>query len=377
MDNAIKNRIANWDWNSISAELSASGFGLTGSVLTAEECEELVSLYEDETRFRSKIVMERFRFGKGDYKYFRYPLPEIVQQLREFTYPRLAKIANEWRTALSDKGPKFAATHEEFLNRCRRAGQNLPTPLMLHYEAGGYNCLHQDIYGDIAFPLQLVVMLGQQGRDWDGGEFVLVENVPRAQSRAQVITADQGHGIVFTTRYRPAKSARGFFRLTLRHGVSPVRRGTRSRLNLPRMSLSSARGFLASAPQALLSFSACCFRRGLVQRRMSAPSRGSPCLARKRGLRSARSAFFLQGILSGARTPWRDCSTSRTSLRQVSLRLFPHAIRRTACLGRRQLYASAACFRQSDCNRLLRRPCPMLSLAHMMHLFAYKFSRLC
>ena len=232
MENAIKNRIANCDWNSISADLSASGFALTGAILSADACDQLISLYSEESMFRSRVVMERFRFGKGDYKYFRYPLPKIVQQLRESTYPRLAKIANEWRTALGDKGPEFPATHEDFLNRCRRAGQNLPTPLMLHYEAGGYNCLHQDIYGEIAFPLQLVVMLGQQGRDWDGGEFVLVENVPRAQSRAQVITADQGHGIVFTTRHRPGKGTRGFFRLTLRHGVSPVRRGTRYTLGI-------------------------------------------------------------------------------------------------------------------------------------------------
>ncbi len=232
MESVIKNRIANCDWNSISAQLSASGFGLTGPILTTEECEELVSLYDDETHFRSRIVMERFRFGKGDYKYFRYPLPKIVQQLRESAYPRLAKIANEWRTALRDESSEFPAIHEEFLNRCRRAGQNLPTPLMLHYEADGYNCLHQDIYGEIAFPLQLVVMLGQQGRDWDGGEFVLVENVPRAQSRAHVISAEQSHGIVFTTRYRPAKGARGFFRLTLRHGVSSVRRGPRYTLGV-------------------------------------------------------------------------------------------------------------------------------------------------
>jgi uncharacterized protein len=232
VESAIKNRIANCDWNSIAKQLSASGFGLTGPILSIAECDELVSLYEEETRFRSKIVMERFRFGKGDYKYFRYPLPKIVQQLRECTYPRLAKIANEWRTALLDKGSEFPPTHEEFLNRCRRGEQNLPTPLMLHYQAGGYNCLHQDIYGEIAFPLQLVVMLGQQGRDWEGGEFVLVENVPRAQSRAHVITAEQGHGIIFTTRYRPVKGARGFFRVTLRHGVSPVRTGTRYTLGI-------------------------------------------------------------------------------------------------------------------------------------------------
>jgi uncharacterized protein len=232
MEDLIRNRVANCDWDMLSTELSASGFGLTGPILTVAECHELISLYADETNFRSKIVMERFRFGKGDYKYFRNPLPKIVQQLRESTYQRLATIANEWRLALNDKGPAFPPTHREFLDRCRRAGQNLPTPLVLHYEAGGYNCLHQDIYGEIAFPLQLVVMLGQQGRDWDGGEFVLVENVPRAQSRAQVLTADQGHAIVFTTRYRPAKGARGSFRVALRHGVSQVRRGTRYTLGI-------------------------------------------------------------------------------------------------------------------------------------------------
>src|SRR5882724_2669654 len=232
MESVIRNRIANCDWNSISAELSASGFGRTGPILPAAECDELVSLYSDESMFRSRVVMERFRFGKGDYKYFRYPLPNNVQQSRESTYPRLAKIANEWRTALGDKGPEFPPTHEEFLNRCRGAGQNLPTPLMLHYEAGGYNYLHQDIYGEIAFPLQLLVMLGQQGRDWDGGEFVLLENIPRAQSRAEVITADQGHGVIFTTRYRPVRGTKGNYRVSLRHGVSRVRRGTRYTLGV-------------------------------------------------------------------------------------------------------------------------------------------------
>ncbi len=232
MENLIEDRVADFDWRGITAELSASGFGLTGPVLTAEECDELISLYSNEEKFRSRVVMERFRFGKGDYKYFRSPLPDIVQKLRQSTYPHLAKIANEWRLALAEKTPVFPATLEEFLDRCHRAGQKLPTPLMLHYEAGGYNCLHQDLYGEIAFPLQLVVMLGQEGRDWEGGEFVLVENVPRSQSRAQVITADEGHGIVFTTRYRPARGARGFFRVALRHGVSQVRRGTRYTLGI-------------------------------------------------------------------------------------------------------------------------------------------------
>lgn len=205
---------------------------MTGPLLSLDECAALTALYADDRNFRSQVVMERFRFGKGDYKYFRYPLPPPIQQLRETTYPHLAKIANDWNIALGQHTPEFPATLDAFLERCHRAGQKQPTPLMLHYEQGGYNCLHQDLYGEVAFPLQLVVLLGQQGRDWDGGEFVLVENIPRAQSRAEVITADQGHGIIFTTRHRPAKGVRGCYRMAMRHGVSRVRRGTRYTLGI-------------------------------------------------------------------------------------------------------------------------------------------------
>lgn len=222
----------NLDWTAIDESLSSSGYALTGQLLSPAECAELVALYADDANFRSHVVMERYRFGKGDYKYFRYPLPPVVQQLRERTYPELAKVANLWCAQLGERGRPFPETHEEFLKSCTAAGQRLPTPLMLHYEEGGYNCLHQDIYGEIAFPLQLVVMLGQQGDDWDGGEFVLVENVPRAQSRAEVITAQQGHGIVFTTRYRPVKGTRGWYRAAMRHGVSRVRKGTRYALGI-------------------------------------------------------------------------------------------------------------------------------------------------
>jgi hypothetical protein len=232
MENAIKKRVTNLDWPRISSELCDRGHALMGPILSTEECQQLVALYSDENNFRSAVVMERFRFGKGDYKYFRYPLPDTVQQLRESTYAHLANIANDWRVALGDKHPEFPPTHMEFLDRCRHAKQTLPTPLMLHYEAGGFNCLHQDLYGEIAFPLQMVAMLGQKGRDYDGGEFVLVENIPRAQSRAQVSTASQGEGIVFTTRFRPAKGARGFFRVAVRHGVSYVRSGVRHTLGI-------------------------------------------------------------------------------------------------------------------------------------------------
>jgi uncharacterized protein len=220
------------DWTAISESLSSSGYALTGRLLSPAECAALLSLYSDTGKFRSQVVMERYRFGKGDYKYFRYPLPPVVQQLRESTYPHLARIANLWRSQLLEPGSPFPDTHEEFLKRCNAGGQKLPTPLMLHYEPGGYNCLHQDIYGEIAFPLQIVVMLGQQGKDWSGGEFVLVENVPRAQSRAEAITVPEGHGIVFTTRHRPVKGSRGWYRAAVRHGVSRIRRGTRYTLGI-------------------------------------------------------------------------------------------------------------------------------------------------
>jgi len=177
----------NIDWAEVGECLSSVGHAPTGPLLSPAQCEELISLYPDSANFRSQVVMERYRFGKGDYKYFRYPLPAVVQQLRESTYPQLAKIANLWQTQLGESGSRFPDSHEEFLKKCKAAGQKLPTPLMLHYEEEGYNCLHQDLYGEIAFPLQLVVMLGKQGEDWEGGEFVLVENVPRAQSRAEVI----------------------------------------------------------------------------------------------------------------------------------------------------------------------------------------------
>lgn len=232
MTKSIQDRVAEIPWERLALELSETGCALTGPLLDTEQCAELMHLFSDEKRFRSQVVMERYRFGKGDYKYFRYPLPQTVETLRTATYPHLAEIANIWNTQLKNQAQPFPLDYQEFLARCHKAGQKQPTPLVLHYEAGGYNCLHQDLYGEIAFPLQLVVMLGQQGRDWDGGEFVLVENVPRAQSRAEVITADQGCGVIFTTRYRPFRGSRGTYRVSLRHGVSRVRRGTRYTLGI-------------------------------------------------------------------------------------------------------------------------------------------------
>ena len=232
MEHAIQERVEAIHWKGVEDSLSESGFAHAGPLLTAEECAALVTLYSDESAFRSRVVMERYRFGKGDYKYLRYPLPEAVAGLRRATYPHLAAIANRWNERLGGADASFPAEHEEFLKRCHRAGQKQPTPLLLHYEAGGFNCLHQDLYGEIAFPLQLVIMLGQQGRDWQGGEFVVMENIPRAQSRAEVAVTDHGHGIFFTTRHRPVKGARGYYRVAMRHGVSRVRAGTRYTLGV-------------------------------------------------------------------------------------------------------------------------------------------------
>ena len=188
---SIAERIDAMDWGTASDSLSQRGYAVTAPVLAATECAELAALYGDESRFRSHIVMERFRFGAGDYKYFAHPLPEIVAALRSSAYPHLARVANQWAEAFDEKSPRFPAGHAAFLKICHKAGQTRPTPLMLHYEAGGYNCLHQDIYGDVSFPLQMVFLLGQYGRDWEGGEFLLVEQQPRAQSKAEVVTAEQ------------------------------------------------------------------------------------------------------------------------------------------------------------------------------------------
>jgi hypothetical protein len=230
--NEIERRIDGLDWAAAEESLSARGYALAPPILSAEECAELVALYDDTSLFRSHIVMERFRFGVGDYKYFEYPLPQIVASLRTSVYPHLAKIANRWAQALGESAARYPLEHAAFLNTCHKAGQKKPTPLMLHYEAGGYNCLHQDLYGEVSFPLQMVFLLGQAGRDWEGGEFVLVEQKPRAQSQAEVVRANQGQAIIFTTRYRPVRGARGYYRVNLRHGVSRVQSGTRYTLGV-------------------------------------------------------------------------------------------------------------------------------------------------
>jgi hypothetical protein len=229
---AAEERVDALDWVALEDSLSARGYAITESLLTAEECSQLVGLYKDEKRFRSHIIMERYRFGVGDYKYFENPLPQVVASLRTAAYPHLATIANRWAEALGERGAPYPLHHADFLKICHKVGQTKPTPLMLHYEVGGYNCLHQDLYGEVSFPLQMVFLLGQEGRDWEGGEFILVEQQPRAQSKAEVVRANQGQAIIFTTRYRPVRGTRGYYRVNLRHGVSRVHRGTRYTLGI-------------------------------------------------------------------------------------------------------------------------------------------------
>jgi uncharacterized protein len=233
-ENAIRGRVQAMDWAEVEESLGARGYAVTAALLTAEECTELVSLYSEEEQFRAHIIMERYRFGIGDYKYFDNPLPPVVRGLRTAAYPHLATVANRWAEALGDRGAHapYPLEHAEFLRKCHKAGQKKPTPLMLHYEAGGYNCLHQDLYGEVSFPLQMVFLLGQAGRDWEGGEFILVQQQPRAQSKAEVVHGNQGQAIIFTTRYRPVKGARGYYRVNLKHGVSRVRCGTRYTLGI-------------------------------------------------------------------------------------------------------------------------------------------------
>jgi uncharacterized protein len=232
MSSTIQERIDAVDWETARESLSARGYAVTDPILSPEECASIVSLYDDPSRFRSHIIMERHRFGVGDYKYFANPLPELVTDVRAAAYPHLATVANEWANAFGERKPPFPSNLAAFLKICHKAGQIRPTPLVLHYEAGGFNCLHQDLYGEIAFPLQMVFLLGQQGRDWEGGEFLLVEQQPRAQTKAEVVAAGQGQAIIFTTRYRPVKGSRGYYRVNLRHGVSRIRTGTRYTLGI-------------------------------------------------------------------------------------------------------------------------------------------------
>ena len=227
----IQDRLSQLDWKAIEASLWQRGYAKTDALLSAEECDALIDLYGNDRLFRSRIDMKRFRFGEGEYKYFTYPLPALVQALRETMYPHLAVIANTWAKALGQP-ESFPLSHEKLLGICRRNGQSRPTPLLLRYAAGDYNCLHQDMYGAVAFPLQLTVFLSRPGRDFSGGEFLLVEQRPRAQSRGEVLHPDQGAIVIFATRHRPVQGSRSYYRVTVRHGVSTVHSGSRFTLGV-------------------------------------------------------------------------------------------------------------------------------------------------
>lgn len=228
---SLGQRIRKLDWVALDLALTEKGYARTGCVLSPQECGDLISLYPDDSHFRSHIEMARFRFGQGDYKYFADPLPEAIQELRRGFYPPLAAIANRWMENLGSR-ERFPGQLEEFLRICHGHGQKRPTPLLLRYTAGGYNCLHQDIYGEVAFPLQVACFLSRPGRDYSGGEFLLMEQRPRAQSKGEVVLPEQGEAVIFTTRYRPVRGSRGYYRVNIRHGVSTVRSGERYTLGL-------------------------------------------------------------------------------------------------------------------------------------------------
>ena len=228
---AVSDRIDSLNWPAIHQSLRASGWARTGKLLSAEECRSIRDLYADDARFRSKVVMARHRFGLGEYKYFSAPLPRLVVELRESFYSHLVPVANEWSAQLGTKAA-YPERHRDFIAQCHERGQVRPTPLLLRYERGGYNCLHQDLYGEIYFPLQTVFLLDQPEADFNGGEFVLVEQRPRAQSSAQVIAPQQGEAVIFTTRWRPVQGTRGHYRVNIKHGVSAVTGGIRHTLGI-------------------------------------------------------------------------------------------------------------------------------------------------
>ncbi len=222
----IAARVAAIDWEQAAGDLDAQGCAVLKELLSAEECRALAALYPDDRHFRSRVVMGRHGFGRGEYKYFCYPLPGPIAELRPALYARLCGIANRWNEALGI-AIRYPADHAAFLKRCHAAGQARPTPLLLQYGPGDYNCLHQDLYGEHVFPLQVAILLSEPGRDFSGGEFVLTEQRPRMQSRAEVVPLLQGDAVAFAVHVRPVQGTHGFYRVNLRHGVSRIRSGHR------------------------------------------------------------------------------------------------------------------------------------------------------
>jgi uncharacterized protein len=230
-EDTIVSRVEGLDWAAMTADLDAHGCAVTGPLLTGDECAALAESYPQDKLFRSRVIMARHGFGRGEYKYFAYPLPETIQELRTALYPRLADIANRWNEAMG-VAVRFPRKHADFLERCHKAGQPRPTPLLLQYGPGDYNCLHQDLYGEHVFPLQATVLLSEPGADFSGGEFVLTEQRPRMQSRAEVVPLKQGEAVVFPVHHRPVQGTRGVYRVNMRHGVSRIREGKRHTLGI-------------------------------------------------------------------------------------------------------------------------------------------------
>ena len=230
-DGGLTLRLQALDWDRISQDVDDRGNAIIESLLAPSQCQLVSGWYNDEAMFRSRIVMSSHGFGRGDYRYFSYPLPQLVATLRATLYVQLARLANHWNERLRVSN-RYPPQHPQFLARCREAGQSRPTPLLLSYGAGDYNCLHQDLYGDCVFPLQVAVLLSQPGKDFTGGEFIVTEQRPRMQTRAEVVPLRQGDGVVFAVHHRPVSGARGAYRVTLRHGVSRVRAGRRYTLGV-------------------------------------------------------------------------------------------------------------------------------------------------
>jgi uncharacterized protein len=223
---SIKNRLNEMNWDDIRNELHDKGFAIVPKVLNDEACQGLIENYSTAGRYRKTIVMERYRFGLGEYKYFSYPLPALLQALRENVYAHIAPVANQWmREAAMEK--QFPATHAEMILECQKNNQVYPTPLILKYGKGGFNTLHQDLYGDVYFPIQVLFLLNQSGKDFTGGEFVITEQIPRAQSKANVLCPNKGDMVIFTTNFRPVRGSKGFYKVNMKHGVSPLHSGER------------------------------------------------------------------------------------------------------------------------------------------------------
>lgn len=222
----ITERLGDLSWETIAGDLDGQGYALASGVLTKKECTELIRSYQEDGLYRKTISMERYRFGAGEYKYFRYPLPDLLQKIRQTVYPYLAPVANGWMKALKEEG-HYPVTLDALLKRCQAHQQVNPTALILQYGEGGFNTLHQDLYGEIYFPLQLVLFLNEPGEEYTGGEFVLTEQIPRAQSKAIVLVPKRGDLLFFTTRSRPVKGTKGYYRVNMKHGVSPLRSGQR------------------------------------------------------------------------------------------------------------------------------------------------------